>query len=165
MPNAIVRATARTLPDVTSRRSVLGAVLAAGAVAVPALPFFAAVETPALSTPTAACLIFGTDGRRLRAALDRLSERIDVAEAQMPEWARSGPKYVLAKGEYDSGITHAAGDVGWPEVYSSPSALLDGSSSGRTSRTSTFGFRRTAALEAARMARTGPETLSCTSRG
>ena len=117
MPNAIVRATARTLPDVTSRRSVLGAVLAAGAVAVPALPSFASVETPALSAVDRRVLDLWNRRRRLRAALDRLSERIDAAAAQMPKWARSGPKYVLAKGEIQiPGVTHAAGDVGWPEV-------------------------------------------------
>ena len=60
MPNAIVRATARTLPDVTSRRSVLGGVLAAGAVAVPALPSFASVEPQRSPLSTAGCWIFGT---------------------------------------------------------------------------------------------------------
>jgi hypothetical protein len=117
MPNATVRANARTLPEATSRRSVLGAILAAGAVAVPTLPSFAAVETPALSAVDRRVLDLWNRRRRLRAALDHLSERIDAAEAQLPEWARSGQKYVLAKGEMQiPGVTHSAGDVGWPEV-------------------------------------------------
>ena len=99
MPNATVRANARTLPEVTNRRSVLGAVLAAGAVAVPALPSFASVETPALSAVDRRVLDLWNRRRRLRAALDRLSERVDATEAQMPKWARSGPRYVRAKGE------------------------------------------------------------------
>ena len=35
----------------------------------------------------------------------------------MPKWARSGPRYVRAKGEIQiPGVTHAASEVGWPEV-------------------------------------------------
>jgi hypothetical protein len=50
MPNATVRANARTLPETTSRRAILGAVLAAGgAVALPAV----AAASVALSHPDA----------------------------------------------------------------------------------------------------------------
>ena len=42
MPNPAVRANARTLPETTDRRDVLGAMLAAGAAAVTALPAVAA---------------------------------------------------------------------------------------------------------------------------
>ena len=38
MPKATVRANAQALPEPTNRRAVLGAVLAAGAAAVTALP-------------------------------------------------------------------------------------------------------------------------------
>ncbi len=105
------------MTSATNRRAVLGAVLAAGAVTVPALPSFAAVEAPGLSAVDRRVLDLWNRRRRLRAALDRLSERLDAAEAQLPKWVRSGPKYVLAKGEIQNpGVTHAAGDVGWPEV-------------------------------------------------
>ena len=49
MPNATVRANARSLPEATNRRALLGAVLIAGAAAATALPACAAFETPGLS--------------------------------------------------------------------------------------------------------------------
>jgi uncharacterized protein YjiS (DUF1127 family) len=86
------------VPKATNRRAVLGAVLAAGAAAA-ALPSAAAVITPSLSAIDSRVLDLWRRNRRLRASLDRLSDQMDAAEAQVPEWARSGPKYVLAKGE------------------------------------------------------------------
>jgi hypothetical protein len=74
------------MTSATNRRAVLGAVLAAGAIAVPALPSFATVEAPGLSAVDRRVLDLWNRRRRLRAALDRLSDRIDAAEAQMPEW-------------------------------------------------------------------------------
>ena len=49
MPKATVRADARTLPEPTTRRAALGAILIAGAAATTALPACAAFETPGLS--------------------------------------------------------------------------------------------------------------------
>jgi hypothetical protein len=117
MPNATVRANAQALPETTSRRSVLGAILAAGAVAVPTLPSFAAVETPARSAVDRRVLDLWNRRRRLRAALQRISDQMDMAQVQMPEWARSGPRYVLAKGGiFVPGVDDSGETTGWPEV-------------------------------------------------
>jgi len=118
MPNATKPANARALPEATNRRAVLGAVLAAGALgATAALPVYAAPGPTALSATDRRVLDLWRRRSQMRAALQRISEQIDTAEAQMPEWARSGPKYVLAKGQIQiPGITHPAGDVGWPEL-------------------------------------------------
>src|ERR1700722_17056284 len=95
MPNATVRANAQTLPETTNRRAVLGAVLAAGvAGATAALPG-AAAQLPPLSAIDRRVLDLWGGYTRLRAAIGR----VDAAKAQIPEWARPGPKYVLAKGE------------------------------------------------------------------
>jgi hypothetical protein len=135
MPNATERATAPAMPKATNRRAVLGAVLAAGAIGATAvLPVYAASGPAPLSAVDRRVLDLWNRRRRLVTALDRLSERIDTAEAQMPEWARSGPKYVLAKGEIQTpGVTTPPATLDGlksPTSNSSPSALLDGSSPG-----------------------------------
>jgi hypothetical protein len=118
MTNTIERANAQAMPKATNRRAVLGAVLAAGAAG-------AAVALPAMTSPAAASPLTPTDQRvldlwkrrrRLSAIRDRLSDQMDAAEAQLPAWARSGPKYVLAKGELDIPTFPAGQTVGWPEV-------------------------------------------------
>jgi hypothetical protein len=60
----------------------------------------------------------------MRAVLERISNQKDAAEAQMPEWARGGPKYVLARGGeipnhlgLDMGrLGPDSHRVGWPQV-------------------------------------------------
>jgi hypothetical protein len=52
----------------------------------------------------------------LRVALDRNSDEIDAAKAQMPEWARGGPKYVSIEFPILNSTSLNGGDVGWPEI-------------------------------------------------
>jgi hypothetical protein len=60
MPNATVRANARALPETTSRRAALGAIIAAGAVgATLALPAYAAPGPVLLQRSTAESWISG----------------------------------------------------------------------------------------------------------
>jgi hypothetical protein len=118
MSNATVRANARAMPEATNRRAVLGGVLAVGAVgATAALPAYAAPGPSALSATDRRVLDLWHRRNRMRDALQRISDQMDLAEAQMPAWARSGPKYVLAKGEiFVPGVDGAGSDVGWPQV-------------------------------------------------
>src|ERR1700733_2516809 len=59
-----------------------------------------------------------TDRRAvLGAALARFSDERDAAEAELPDWARSGPRYVLAKGEiFVPGVDDVVETAYWPEV-------------------------------------------------
>ena len=117
MPNATVRANARTSPETTDRRAVMGAILAAGAAVATAAVPAAANVAPTLSPVDRRVLDLWRRKRQLQASLDRLSDQMAAAEARMPEWARSGPKYVLAKGEmFIPGVDDAVQQVGWPEV-------------------------------------------------
>jgi hypothetical protein len=114
MSNATVRANARAMPEATNRRAVLGAVLAAGALgATAALPVYAAPGPAALSATDRRVLDLWRRRRRMRGALERISNEIDAATAQMPEWARSGTKYVLSEGQIPE---PSGGFCGWPQV-------------------------------------------------
>ena len=115
MANATLRANAQTLPEATNRRVVLGGILLAG-VAIPSAPA-AAAQSPALPAVDRRVLDLWNRRSRMRTALERISEESRAAEAQMPAWARSGPKYVLAKGQiFLPGVDDAGSNVGWPEV-------------------------------------------------
>jgi hypothetical protein len=118
MPNATVRANARALPETTSRRAALGAIIAAGAVgATLALPAYAAPGPVLLSAIDRRVLDLWNRRSIMRTALERIRGEGSAAQAQMPAWARSGPKYVLAKGEiFVPGVDGAGSDVGWPQV-------------------------------------------------
>jgi hypothetical protein len=116
MPNATVRANARSLPEATNRRALLGAVLIAGAAAATALPACAAFETPGLSAVDRRVLDLWRRRAKLVAFCERLGEQIDATKAQMPRWARSGPKYRLARGEIELPGELDRDSVGWPEV-------------------------------------------------
>jgi hypothetical protein len=88
------------MASATNRRAVLGAVLAAGAVAVPALPSFAAVETPGLSAVDRRVLDLWNRRHRLQAALDRLWERVEAAQAGLSEKEkRSGCDALVSRWE------------------------------------------------------------------
>jgi hypothetical protein len=119
MSNATVRANARAMPEATNRRAVLGSMLVAGAAVATALPgvVIAAAQSPALSAIDRRVLDLWNRRSIMRTALERISDEARAAEAQMPAWARSGPKYVLAKSEiFVPGVDGAGSDVGWPEV-------------------------------------------------
>jgi hypothetical protein len=106
-----------TMTASTTRRAALGAILASGAAsATAALPAHAAPESPALSAADRRVLDLWRRRATLIAFRERLSEQRDAAETQMPQWARSGLKYRLAKGEIDIPGTLDPYDVGWPEV-------------------------------------------------
>ena len=112
MPNATVRANARTLPEATSRRAVLGAVLAAGAAgATAALPAEAAAA-PALSAADEHVLELWRRLADLRAIAERCGELYYAARDQLPEWAAPGPKYCRPDGS--PGDTEMTS--GWPMV-------------------------------------------------
>jgi hypothetical protein len=106
-----------TMTASTTRRAALGAILASGAAgATAALPAHAAPESPTLSAVDRRVLDLWRRRAKLVAFRDRLEEQIDAAETQMPQWARSGLKYRLAKGEIDIPGTLDPYGVGWPEV-------------------------------------------------
>jgi hypothetical protein len=122
MPNATVRANARTLPEATNRRAVLGAVLAAGALgATAALPSIAS-GAPVLSAVDRRVLDLWGRYTRMRAALERIADQRNAAQAQMSDWARPGPKYVLVPGGdprimgIDCSATIGGVSVGSPQV-------------------------------------------------
>ena len=115
----------RILPEATTRRGALSAVLAAGAFgATAALPAYAAPGPVAPSATDRRVLDLWSRRGRMRAALERISDQIKAAEAEMPEWARGGPKYVLARGEIPtnhlglniSRLDLGSTKVGWPQV-------------------------------------------------
>ena len=89
MPNATVRANAQALPEPTNRRAVLGAVLAAGAAAVIALPATAS-RAIAASEPHEDAALFALIAEAK--AIDALQKEIDDAEEAAydrmirPEW-------------------------------------------------------------------------------
>jgi hypothetical protein len=117
MANAADRANARTLPETTTRRAALVSIIAAGAVgATAALPAHATTELPALSAVDRRVLDLWRRRAKLVAFRERLHEQTGAAEAQMPRWARSGPKYRLAKGEIELPGELDRDSVGWPEV-------------------------------------------------
>jgi hypothetical protein len=117
MPNDTLRADARALPETTNRRAVMGAVLAAGAAAVLPAVASAASPTPPLSALDRRVLDLWRRRTRMRAALDQIRNQMDAAEAQMPEWARSGPKYMLTKAKApELSDILSEGDTGWPQV-------------------------------------------------
>jgi hypothetical protein len=112
-----VRANAPTLPEATTRRAALGAIIAAGAVGATAgLPAHATTEWPALSAVDRRILDLWRRRAKLVAFCERLDEQIDAAKAQMPRWARGGSKYRLAKGEIELPGELDRDSVGWPEV-------------------------------------------------
>jgi hypothetical protein len=98
MPNATVRANARTLLEGTNRRAVLGAVLAAGAAVATALPAIAATEAPALSATDRRVLDLWRRRTKILGIVDRLHDKCRAAYDKLPEWARSGPVYFRADG-------------------------------------------------------------------
>jgi hypothetical protein len=112
MPNATVRANARSLPEATNRRAVLGAVLAAGATA--ALPAAALSVPPALSPADQRVLDLWRRRGRLKAALDRLDLQIAAAKARMPKWAQPGPKHAFWPGDATPVVDMS--EVSWPEI-------------------------------------------------
>jgi hypothetical protein len=117
MPKATMRASARTLPEATNRRAVLGAVLAAGAAGAMAVLPVAASGMPTLSAVDRRVIDLWDRRARLQVGIDRLLKQINTAEAQMPKWAQAGPKYVLAKGElFIPGVDDVRQVFGWPEV-------------------------------------------------
>ena len=89
MPKATVRANAQALPEPTNRRAVLGAVLAAGAAAVIALPATAS-RAIAASGPHEDAALFALIAEAK--AIDALQKEIDDAEEAAydrmiwPEW-------------------------------------------------------------------------------
>jgi hypothetical protein len=112
MPNATVRANARTLPEAINRRAVLGAVLAAGATA--ALPAPVAPQPPALSDVDRQALDLWKRRADLRATATRASEQYWEAYNQLPEWAAPGPKFTRPDGS--PGGTEMTSD--WPMIAS-----------------------------------------------
>jgi hypothetical protein len=96
MPNATVRANARTLPETTNRRGILAAAFAAGATA--ALPAPAAAQSPALSDVDRQVLDLWARRTELTAIVTRLSEEYAATHKQLPSWVRSGPKYLRRDG-------------------------------------------------------------------
>jgi hypothetical protein len=113
MPNATVRANARTLPKSTNRRSILGAILGAGAAgATAALPAAADAEAPKLSAVDRQVLDLWERRAELQAIAERCCEQHSAASDQLPEWARSGPVYLRPDGS-PSGLDE---HVGWPRL-------------------------------------------------
>jgi hypothetical protein len=92
-----------------SRRAALGALASVPALA---LPLGAMAASPPLNSTDRRVLDLWKRRGRLVGIRDRFSEQRDAAEAQLPAWARSGPKYVLAKGK----IPIPDDTSGWPEV-------------------------------------------------
>jgi hypothetical protein len=74
MPTATARAIARTLPESTNRRAVLGGILAAGAAATTILPAVAAAQTPTLSAIDRRVLDLWSQQAKLKAISDQVSE-------------------------------------------------------------------------------------------
>jgi hypothetical protein len=98
MPNTTVRATARTLPESTNRRAVLGAVLAAGAAgATAALPSAASV-TPALSALDRRILNLWRWRAKLNVIGDHRWKQFQTASDALPAWADSGQKFIAPDG-------------------------------------------------------------------
>jgi hypothetical protein len=99
MPNATVRANARTMPEATNRRAVLGAILTAGAaVGLPAALASAAAPAPTLSPLDKRVEDLWLRRRRLKAIADQLNERWDAAADSLPAWAKPGPNIVSIDG-------------------------------------------------------------------
>ncbi len=110
MPNNTLRANARTLPEVTDRRAVLGAVLAAAAVgATPALPAPASAPTT-LSAFDRRVLDLWRRRQAVKSICDRLWAEWKAKHDQLPSWAKPGRQYLRADGSaLDDG-----GNVNWP---------------------------------------------------
>lgn len=87
---------------------------AAGATAF--LPAHATTELPALSAVDHRVLDLWRRRAKLIAFRERLDEQTDAAEAELPQWARGGAKYRLAKGEIELPGELDRHYVGWPEV-------------------------------------------------
>ena len=108
MPNAPLRANARTMP----RRAILGAVLAAGAVgAIPAAAAIA-LTSPVLTPADQRALHLWKRLRRILAIRQRFGDQMDAAEARTPAWAMPGPQYVYPDGR----PAEKTAFVGWPMV-------------------------------------------------
>jgi hypothetical protein len=127
---------ANALLETTNRRAVLGGVLAAGALgATAALPAYAAPGVAQLSATDRRVLDLWSRRNRMRAALERISNQMNAAASQMPEWTRGGPKYVLAQGEIPpnrfgldiSRLDPGSLKVGWPQVADVDQQLVAGS--------------------------------------
>ena len=101
MPNATVRANAPPLPEATSRRALLGAVLAAGAVgAVAALPA-AASAAPIISAVDRRVIDLWSRRNRLQAALHRLSDQQDALLEQIGDPPRPTPWELVSRFQKD----------------------------------------------------------------
>ena len=94
----------------TTRRAALGAVLAAAALGAPALAMAPAAAAP-LSPVDRRVTDLWLRRRRLMAIADRWSKQSDAAQASLPEWARSGPVYVMP-----DGTPAGKAQAGWPVV-------------------------------------------------
>jgi hypothetical protein len=93
MPNATVRANARTLPEATNRRAVLGAILAAGAAGATAVMPAAASRAIAASEPYEDAALFAllTEAR----AVEVLQN--EVNDAENAAWDRMIGPIALAR--------------------------------------------------------------------
>jgi hypothetical protein len=112
MPNATVRANARTLPEVTSRRSILGAVLATGAAGAAAILPASASGAPQLSAVDRRVLQLWRRRRAAKGICDRLSADWNAKHDLLPSWADSGAVYLRP----DGSPTANEAQVGWPLV-------------------------------------------------
>jgi hypothetical protein len=94
-----------------SRRAALGALASVPALALPAI----ASPAEALTQTDQRVIDLWKRYRRLCTIKQQLSEERDTAEAQLPAWARSGPRYVLARNP-ELTIPNYGGFGGWPMV-------------------------------------------------
>lgn len=108
MPNATLRASVHAMPS--DRRAFLRTALTAGAVA--ALPT-AALAASSASPIDQRSVDLWNRRKRVREAIERIYEQVEAAEAQLPEWARSGPKYLYPKAIADLIPSDTAG---WPAI-------------------------------------------------
>jgi hypothetical protein len=99
------------MPKATNRRAVLGAVLAAGAVAATALPA-SALGAPPLSAVDRRVLDLWRRRRAVKGICDRLCAEWTSKEDSLPTWAQSGPVYLRLDGS-PAGLPAMAG---WPVV-------------------------------------------------
>jgi hypothetical protein len=104
MPNATVRANARRMSEATNRRAVLGAILAAGAVA--SVPAAAAVASPGKDRANE---LWAARYALRQPYIDAVDEACR-AEGLLPAWARPGPARLNPDGTLDGP------NVGWPAI-------------------------------------------------
>jgi hypothetical protein len=88
MPNATVRANARALPEVTTRRAALGAIIAAGAIGVAPIAAGAATAAEPVSAPgglDAALFALIDEAREAVARVEAASGAMEEAQARTEE--------------------------------------------------------------------------------